>query len=164
MKEVVRTQQKKQPPPPPEPQVPVEVPNDKVLKNQDVNLDSDFDLNEKLSPPKPPQSGKQGGGKDEKVFMAVQHMPKLTNKKEFYSSYEYPPSCKRAGIEGTVYISFVVSKSGQVTNAKVVRGIGGGCDEYALKYVKKHAQFSPGRQRGKPVPVKFTLPITFRLR
>lgn len=166
MKEVVRTQQKKQPPPPPQPTVPVEVPNDKVLKNQNINLDADFDLNEKLSAPKPPQNA--GKGKEEKVFMAVQHMPEMTNKKEFYSNQEYPRACRQAGIEGTVYVSFVVTGKGQITDAKVVRGvganIGGPCDEYAVKYIVNNAKFSPGRQRGKPVSVRYTLPIRFQLR
>lgn len=113
--------------------------------------------------------GKGGGGGESTldrliVFEAVQHMPELLNKREFYSNVEYPRGCRLAGIEGTVYVSFVVTGTGEVTNAKVIRGIGGGCDEYALQYIVENAKFSPGRQRGKPVAVRFTLPITFRLR
>lgn len=163
MKKVVRTQQQKQPPPPPKPQVPVEVPNEKVLTDQNIQLDADFDLNEPLTPPQPPQPD-NGEGAQEKVFMAVQHMPQLKNKKDFYAGVEYPRSCRIAGIEGTVYVSFVVTGTGEVTNAKVIRGIGGGCDEYALNYVLNNANFSPGRQRGKPVSVQYTLPILFNLR
>lgn len=111
----------------------------------------------------------KGGGDDSvieslDVFAAVQHMPELLNKKEFYGNVEYPRGCRLAGIEGTVYVSFVVTGTGDVINAKVIRGIGGGCDEYALQYIVENAKFSPGKQRGQPVAVKFTLPITFRLR
>lgn len=163
MKDVVRTQQQKQPPPPPQPQVPVEVPNEMELTDQQINLDSDFDLNEKLTPPQPPQPGSEKGA-EERIFQAVQHMPQLLNKQEFYGGVEYPRSCKLANIEGTVYVRFVVTGTGEITNAKILRGIGGGCDEYALNYVVNNAKFSPGRQRGTPVSVRYTLPITFNLR
>lgn len=162
MKEVVRTQQKKQPPPPPRPTVPVEVPNEKVLTEQNINLDSDFDLNQKLTPPEAPKD--TGGGKEEKIFVAVQNMPKLQmSRKELQSKVDYPRSCRMANIEGTVVVQFVVSTTGALSDFNIVKGIGGGCDEAAVEAIKKYAKFSVGRQRGKPVPVRMSFPIVFRL-
>ncbi len=162
MKEVVRTQQKKQPPPPPTPTVPVEVPNEKVLTDQEINLDMDFDLNEPLTAPEPPQN--TGAGAEEKIFSAVQQMPVLTNREEFYGNVEYPRSCRLANVEGTVYVNFVVTETGEIENARVIQGIGAGCDEYALNYVVNNAEFQPGYQRGEAVSVRYTLNIVFNLR
>lgn len=75
---------------------------------------------------------------------------------------KYPEMARRAGIEGTVRIQFIVNERGQVENPNVVVGIGGGCDEAALAALKK-AKFRPGLQRGRPVRVLYTLPVIFKL-
>ena len=74
----------------------------------------------------------------------------------------YPEIARLAGIEGRVTVQFVIDQRGNVINPVVVRGIGAGCDEAAIEAVKK-ARFTPGMQRGRPVKVSYTLPITFRL-
>lgn len=161
MKEVVQTQQKKKPPPPPQPQVPVEVPNDKVIDEVDINLDSELDLDEPL--PEPPQQ-KSEGDKEEDFFVAVEDQPELIGGiGELQEKVTYPSRCKRAGIEGRVTVQFIVNTQGEVENPKVIRGIGGGCDQAAVEAIKKYAKFKPGRQRGKAVNVQMSLPILFRL-
>ncbi|MBC8173775.1 MAG: energy transducer TonB, partial [Chitinophagales bacterium] len=70
---------------------------------------------------------------------------------------------KENGIEGTVYVQFVVEKDGSITDVKVVRGIGGGCNEEAMAKVKAMPKWTPGKQQGKPVRVSFTLPVKFKL-
>lgn len=75
----------------------------------------------------------------------------------------YPELARRAGIEGRVHIQFIVNEMGQIENPQVIRGIGGGCDEEALRVIKT-AEFTPGLQRGKPVRVQYSLPIFFKLR
>lgn len=161
MKEVVRTQQQKKPPPPPQPQVPVEVPNDEVIDDQDINLNSELDLDEPL--PEPPKQQKQGEKKEE-IFVAVEQEPEIVGgQKALYDNLKYPASCKRANIQGRVILQFVVNTDGSVQDTKVVRGIGGGCDEAAINAVKE-VKFKPGRQRGKPVRVRFSLPILFQLK
>lgn len=72
---------------------------------------------------------------------------------------EYPASCLSAGIEGRVFIQLLVSKEGRQS---VVRSIGGGCDEAAVRAVEWSC-FIPGRDNGKPVRVLMSLPFTFRL-
>jgi protein TonB len=69
---------------------------------------------------------------------------------------------RKAGIEGRVTVQFIVNEQGKVENAQVVRGIGGGCDEEALKAIRA-AEFEPGMQRGRPVRVQYALSINFRL-
>ena len=70
---------------------------------------------------------------------------------------------KNAGISGKVYITFVVEKDGSITDVKVLRGIGGGCDEEAVRVVQSMPRWSPGKQRGKPVRVQYNLPVRFTL-
>jgi protein TonB len=81
----------------------------------------------------------------------------------FNKNLKYPPMARESGIQGTVYLTFVVSKTGQISNVQVVRGIGGGCDEEAIRVLKSMPNWIPGRQNGKPVPVQFSLPLRFSL-
>jgi protein TonB len=74
----------------------------------------------------------------------------------------YPQIAKRAGIEGKVYVLAFIDENGNVANARVIKGIDGGCDEAALDAVKQ-TKFNPGKQDGKPVKVQVTIPIVFKL-
>ena len=74
----------------------------------------------------------------------------------------YPEIAKRAGIEGKVYVLAFIDENGDVANARIIKGIGAGCDQAALDAVKK-AKFNPGEQNGKPVKVQVTIPIVFKL-
>ena len=75
----------------------------------------------------------------------------------------YPQQAKDNGIQGRVYVTFVVEKDGSITGTKVLRGIGGGCDEEALRVVEAMPKWTPGKQLGEPVRVQFNLPIVFKL-
>ena len=75
----------------------------------------------------------------------------------------YPPEAIDAGIEGKVFVEFYIEKDGTVCDAKVLRGIGYGCDEEALRVIGLMPKWSPGKQRGKAVRVRYTLPINFKL-
>ena len=68
-----------------------------------------------------------------------------------------------AGIQGTVYVSFIVEKDGSISHVNVARGIGGGCDEEAVRVIRKMPKWSPGKQRSIPVRVKINVPIKFKL-
>ncbi len=74
----------------------------------------------------------------------------------------YPELARKAGIQGKVFILAFVDESGNVTRAQIVKGIGLGCDEAALDAVM-NTKFKPGKQRGKPIEVQITIPITFKL-
>lgn len=75
----------------------------------------------------------------------------------------YPNEARRKGIEGKVFIQFVVSKNGDLINIKTIKGIGGGCNEEAERVIKTAPKWNPGKQRGQPVEVRMILPITFKL-
>ena len=160
MEEVQITKQVETPPPPPRPPVPVEVPNDEIIDDDIVDLDLEFDLDGPmdLPPPPPPQDDEE-----EDFFVVVENMPVLQGGLgELQRKVKYPEMARRAGIEGRVTVQFIVNENGQVENPRVIRGIGGGCDEAALDAVKQ-AKFTPGMQRGRPVRVQYSLPIVFRL-
>jgi protein TonB len=162
MKQVVQTHQHKTPPPPPTPQTPVAVPNDQVINDNPIDLNAELDLNAPLKTPPPPPEKKKKKDNNH-VFVVVEHMPKLIGGlKALQQKIHYPELARKAGIEGRVYVQFVVDKHGNVQNAHVVRGIGGGCDKEALRVVKQ-AKFKPGMQRGRPVKVQYSLPIVFKL-
>jgi protein TonB len=159
MEEIIQTKQIETPPPPPRPPVPVEVPNDEILEDDIVELDLEFDLGDELALPPPPPPKEE----EEQFFIVVENMPQLIGGLgKLQSQVTYPEMARRAGIEGRVTIQFIVNEKGQVENPRVIRGIGGGCDEEALKAVSK-ARFTPGLQRGRPVKVQYSLPIVFRL-
>lgn len=100
---------------------------------------------------------------EEDFFVAVENMPELKGGLgALQKKVEYPDMARKAGIEGRVIIQFIVNEQGQVEDPRVIRGIGGGCDEEALRIVKE-AEFEPGSQRGTPVRVQYSLPITFQM-
>lgn len=107
-------------------------------------------------------------GKEDSIFKVVEKMPLFNGGKEELYSYlgkniKYPEEAKQKGIEGTVFVTFVVEKDGSVTNVKILRGIGAGCDEEAYRVVQTMPRWTPGYQDGKPVRVSFNLPIKYKL-
>lgn len=166
MEEIQQTQQVEKPPPPPRPPVPVEVPNDEILEDEDLDLDMSLDLDEPLTdlPPPPPPPPSNEPEPEPEIFVIVEEMPKLIGGlSDLQKKIHYPEIAKKAGVEGRVIVQFVVNEQGAVTDPVVVRGIGAGCDEEAIRAVQE-ARFTPGKQRGKPVRVKMSLPITFKLK
>ena len=75
----------------------------------------------------------------------------------------YPSEARRHNVEGKVFVQFIVDRDGSMTDIKVVRGLGYGCDEEVLRVLKNAPEWEPGKQRGEPVRVIMILPITFKL-
>ena len=75
----------------------------------------------------------------------------------------YPADAKRNNVQGRVIVKFIINEDGKVSNATIVRGIGGECDEEAKRVVMHMPAWKPGKQDGKPVKVYYTLPILFKL-
>jgi len=163
MEEILQTKQIEKPPPPPKPPVPVEVPDDEVLEDEDLDLDVTLELDEEtINLPPPPAEAVEE--EEPEIFMIVEDMPELIGGLgSIQKNIKYPEIAKKAGVEGRVFVQFVVNADGNVVDPVVVRGIGAGCDEEAVRAVAK-AKFKPGRQRGVAVPVKMSLPITFKLK
>jgi periplasmic protein TonB len=101
-------------------------------------------------------------------FTVVEEMPSFPGGEgELYkfisSNIRYPEEAKELGIQGRVFVNFVVEADGSITEVKLIRGIGGGCDEEALRVVRSMPKWVAGKQRGVPVRVYFNLPIKFTL-
>lgn len=165
IEEIITTVQENRPPPPPRPSAPVEVPNDEIFVDEILDLDAElrFDDPINLTPPPAPPTSDAETEEEPEIFVVVERMPELIGGlQSIQSKIVYPEIARLAGIEGRVMVSFVIDEEGDVLNPVVVRGIGGGCDEAAVEAVRK-AKFTPGMQRGRPVRVHFTLPVTFKL-
>lgn len=105
---------------------------------------------------------------EEEIFTIVETMPSFPGGEKAMFEYlskntRYPTLAKESGIQGMVVLTFVVEKSGKISDVKVLRGIGGGCDEEAIRVVKSMPGWKPGKQRGKPVKVQYNLPYRFIL-
>jgi len=105
---------------------------------------------------------------ESEIFTVVEESPQYPGGDELRLKFlseniKYPQAAREASVQGTVYITFVVEADGTITNIRVLRGIGKGCDEEALRVMKLMPKWLPGKQRGKPVRVQFNLPIKFSL-
>ena len=162
-----------QPPPPPP----------KALKNveiiavedvedieEDIDIDLDIDMTEDMAieEVQPVEIEEPEEEETEEVFLIVEEPPAPVGGMEAFYNYvneniQYPRQARTMRIEGRVFVQFVVDKDGSITNVEVLKGIGGGCDEEAVRVVKNAPKWHPGKQRGRPVRVKMVLPITFKL-
>jgi periplasmic protein TonB len=102
------------------------------------------------------------------IFKVVEEFPSFPGglaslQKYLIDNLKYPKPAVEAGITGTVYVNFIVWADGSIRNAKIERGIGGGCDEAALRVVNDMPDWIPGKQRTVPVNVQMVLPVKFQL-
>ena len=106
---------------------------------------------------------------EEEIFLVVEEQPQFPYGEDslynfIYSNLRYPQSAMKYGLEGRVFITFVVEKDGSLTNIKVLRDIGGGCGQEAKRVVEMMPKWIPGKHQGKPVRVQYNLPIKFELK
>jgi len=102
------------------------------------------------------------------IFTIVEEMPSfpggdIERNKFLAKNIVYPQQASENGIQGTVYVSFIVDTDGKIEDVKILRGIGGGCEEEALRVVKLMPRWKPGKQDGKTVRILYTMPIYFKL-
>ena len=156
----ITKQEVKPPPPPPPPPEVIEIVEDEVEIENEIEIeDTESDEEEAIEIIEED---------DDEVFMVVENMPEFPGgdlglMKYIQKNVKYPPIAKEYNITGKVYISFVVDKSGSVTNVKVVRGVDKNLDAEAVRVIKSLPKYKPGKQRGKAVRVMFTVPINFTL-
>ena len=103
-----------------------------------------------------------------KIFKVVENQPTpkegMTTFYEYVqSNLKYPSEAKQMGIEGKVFVQFVVAKDGKILDVQAVKGIGGGCDEEAVRVIKESLPWIPGSQKGENLNVRMIMPITFKL-
>lgn len=169
MEEEIIPMSQQQPPPPPPPPAPTtvieivedekEIEEELVIEDLEVDEDTEIEFIEE----------EVEEVSEEQIFTIVEQMPSFPGGDAELLQYlskntKYPAIAKDAGIQGTVYVTFVINKDGEVSDVKVLRSIGGGCDEEAIRVVENMPDWTPGKQRGKSVPVQYNLPIRFTLR
>ena len=100
---------------------------------------------------------------DEGIYLMCEKMPELVGGMDaLQKKIRYPLQAKSLGVQGVVYVQSIINEKGEIITPKVVKKLGAGCDEEAIRVLKK-SKFKPGYDKGKPVKVRFTLPIFFRL-
>lgn len=103
-----------------------------------------------------------------KIFTAVEKEPEFAGGIEKFYKYlqnniHYPAIAKENNVQGKVFVSFVVERDGTLTDVKVARSLGSGCDEEAVRVLRASPKWKPGIQNGRPVRVAYTMPISFAL-
>ena len=134
---------------------------------EDIEINAEMDQNEVMEEYVAPDIEEEEVVEQE-VFTIVEEMPGYPGGDAKMYEYlgkniKYPQIARESSIQGRVFVNFVVEPDGSVTNVKVLRGIGGGCDEEAMRVVKSMPKWKPGKQRGKAVRVSYTLPVVFKL-
>ena len=174
--EIDITRQEETPPPPPPPP-PVEqvaevlnvVEDDVEVENTDLLSSDDNQAEAQTQTYVPPVvKVEEEEESSQQIFMVVEEMPEFPGGQAALMSFiaksiKYPVVAQENGIQGRVTCSFVVNKDGSIVDAEVIRGIDPSLDKEALRVINTMPKWKPGKQRGKPVRVKFTVPINFRL-
>ena len=164
------TEQKVKPPPPPPPKqvTVINIVDDDVEIEDEIEIDVEADQDTEIEEYVPIEVEDDEEVEEAQIFTVVESMPSFPGGDKarirfLNENIEYPTMARESGIQGRVYVTFVVERNGMVTDVKILRGIGGGCDDEAIRVVKAMPKWIPGKQRGKPVRVQFTLPIKFTL-
>ncbi len=157
------------PPPPPKVQLPeiVEIPDEEEIE-EEIDIDLDLDMSEDTEIANIIFDDDPGEEEVDQIFTIVEQQAEPKGGiQAFYDfvqkNLEYPRQASRMGIEGVVYVQFVIEKDGSLTDVKAVKGIGGGTDEEAVRVVKSAPQWNPGKQRGRAVRSQRVIPIRFTL-
>ena len=169
---VTRQEQVRPPELPPPPKV-VEILN---IVSNDVELDKELEIegteaDERTAIDVVPvtlQVEKEAEKEESQIFYIVEEMPQFPGgemalRKFIANAIKYPVIAQENGVQGKVYVSFVVGKDGSVSDARIIRGIDPSLDKEALRVVNSLPIWKPGKQRGEPVRVSFSVPISFVL-
>ncbi|MFO8236059.1 MAG: energy transducer TonB [Bacteroidales bacterium] len=167
---VTRQEQQKEPPPPP-PQSTEQI----NIVDDDVEIEDELMLEETEADQETETSYDSFSDEEEEeeeenqVFMKVEDMPEFRGggiggfRNYIQENLKYPTVAAENGIEGTVFVKFVVDQDGSISNVEVLRGVDPALDEEAVRAIRDAPEWEPGKQRGKPVRVQFTIPIVFQL-
>ncbi len=167
--EIQQTTQETPPPPPPPVVKEVEVLNvvEDDVETESIEISTEDNKEEVViaAPVEAPEEEEE----EEVVFVVVESMPEFPGGQQALFKYlgdnvKYPVIAQENGIQGRVICQFVVNKDGSIVDIEVVRSGGDpSLDKEAIRVIKSMPKWKPGKQRGKPVRVKFTLPVNFKL-
>ena len=162
------------PPPPPPPEVPevttvIEVVSDDKEDIKEVSFNVEVTEETKNIEITPVKIEEEQDEEEVKIFTVVEQDPEFPGGMEALLKYlaqniKYPQLARDNGITGKVFVTFVVERDGSIANVKLLRDIGGGCGQEAIRVVKSMPKWNPGKQRGKAVRVQFNLPVNFTLK
>lgn len=168
--EIIHTAEELPPPPPPEVPEVVEVLNvvDDKVETASIEINTEEDKNKDIVIQKPVAPTKIEEESDDVVFVVVESMPTFPGGdaalfKYLSDNIKYPVIAQENGIQGRVICQFVVNRDGSIVDIEVVRSVDKSLDAEAIRVISKMPKWSPGKQRGKSVRVKYTLPVNFRL-
>ncbi len=146
--------------------MPVVVPDDEIIEDDELDLDATLDITEPLAlrpPPPPAPEDEEEEYPEDHVFVVVEQMPEMIGGlAALLDDLKYPPMAQRAGLEGTVVVIVVIEKDGRPGSARVARSVNKVLDDAAVEAVLKQ-RFEPARQRNRPVRVEMAIPVHFRL-
>lgn len=164
------TEQKNTPPPPkPPPQTTIiNIVEDDVEIEEELIIDAEADDQTEVEEYVPVESEEEEEVVEQEIFMVVEEQPgfpggDIARLKYLAENIKYPQMARESGVQGMVYVTFVVEPDGRISNVRILRGIGGGCDEEAVRVIKAMPRWKAGKQRGKSVRVQFNMPIKFTL-
>ena len=103
---------------------------------------------------------------DTTVYTVVEKQPEFPGGRQALENYllatvRYPPEAQKAGVKGRVFVSFVIEPDGTITHIQLLKGLGYGCDEEAIRVINAMPCWAPGGQSGRPLRVKYNLPVLF---
>jgi protein TonB len=159
-------EQKPQPVEQPQQTTQLEIVEDDV-ETEDLNINAEVEQNEIIEEYVAPEVVEEEVVEQE-IFQIVEEMPAFPGGEGKLMEYvakniKYPQIARETGIQGRVFVGFVVEPDGSISNVKLLRGIGGGCDEEAMRVIKSLPKWKPGKQRGKAVRVSYQIPVFFKL-
>ena len=168
--DIQQTSQETPPPPPPPAVQEVEVLNvvedDVEVEEIEINTEDDKDVEVVIAPPVEAPVEEE---EEDVIFQVVESMPEFPGGQQALFKYlaenvKYPVIAQENGIQGRVICQFVVNKDGSIVDVVAVRSSGeASLDKEAIRVIKSMPKWKPGKQRGKPVRVKYTVPVNFRL-
>ncbi len=134
---------------------------------EDIEINADVDQQEVIEEYVPVEVEEEEV-QEQEIFQIVEEMPSFPGGEAKLMEYvakniKYPQIARETGIQGRVFVGFVVEPDGSISNVKLLRGIGGGCDEEAMRVIKSLPKWKPGKQRGKAVRVSYQIPVFFKL-
>ena len=169
---IIQTKNEELPPPPP-PETP-EVTTEFEVVEDDAEIKTELVVNAEVTDETkniaitPVKIEEEEEEEDVQIFTVVENDPEFPGGMEALYKYlrdniKYPQLARDNNITGKVYVTFVVERDGSIANPRILKDIGGGCGQEAIRVVKSMPKWTPGKQRGKAVRVQFNLPVSFNL-
>ncbi|MBE0662867.1 MAG: energy transducer TonB [Bacteroidales bacterium] len=152
---------------PPAPQITeFNIIHEEIVFDDEISIDADEEIVIEYQPSEPFMEAEVA--EDNEVFVVVEELPQFPGGQEALHKFlsqnlKYPQSAKQEKIQGTVYVTFIISNDGNVDSASILLGVHWSLDEEAMRVIRDMPQWIPGKLRGKPVNVQITMPVRFTL-